>query len=65
MSVLVVRAFVRLRSIAASHQKLTVELNELENKYAIHDKEIAALVSAVRALMTSPARPRKRIGFQR
>jgi len=64
MSVLVVRAFVRLRQIVASHQQLTAKLNELERKYASHDTQIAALINAVRALMTSPVKPRKRIGFR-
>ena len=64
MSVVVVRAFVRLRQIVASHQQLTAKLNEMERKYAAHDRQIAALINAVRALMTPPVRPKKRIGFR-
>jgi phage regulator Rha-like protein len=65
MSILVVRAFVRLRQILASNRQLAAKLNELERKIAAHDKNIVALFQAVRSLMAVPARPKRRIGFNR
>ena len=56
MSVYVVRAFVRLRGLLASNKELARRLDELEarieKKLANHDQAIAAILSAIRQLMT-------------
>ena len=65
MSILVVRAFVRLRQILASNRQLAAKLNELERKIAAHDKNIVALFQAARSLMAVPEKPKRRIGFNR
>lgn len=65
MSILVVRAFVRIRQLLASNRQLAAKLNELEHKVAAHDKNIVALVHAVRRLMTVPEKPKRKIGFSR
>ncbi len=64
MSVEVVRTFVRLRGFLASHHHLAAKLDELERKIATHDTHIVALFDAVRSLMATPERPKRRIGFQ-
>lgn len=51
ISVLVIRAFVRLRAILATDRELTNKLNEIERKVTTHDQHIAALFSAIRELM--------------
>jgi acyl-coenzyme A synthetase/AMP-(fatty) acid ligase len=65
MSILVVRAFVRLRQILASNRQLAAKLNELERRIAAHDKNIVALFQAVRSLMAVPEKPKRKIGFNR
>ncbi len=63
-SINVVRAFVALRRVLASHKELAHTLDKLERRIDRHDHEIAALLDAIRALMTPPpARRRKAIGF--
>lgn len=63
MSVLVVRAFVKLREIIATHRQLAVKLAELERRLSTHDKQIVVLFDAIRELMTPPVKPKRRIGF--
>lgn len=61
VSVLVVRAFVRLRQMAISHADLSRRLDELEGKY---DAQFKAVFDAIRALMEPPPTDRRtRIGF--
>ena len=68
VSVYVVRAFVKLRELLATHKELAKRLDELEarieNKLAAHDHAIADILDAIRELM-KPAEPSKkrRIGF--
>ncbi|MGH8681889.1 MAG: ORF6N domain-containing protein [Burkholderiales bacterium] len=61
MSVHVVRAFVRLREMIASHKELAKRLDELEARY---DRQFKAVFDAIRELMV-PVEPRTRrkIGF--
>jgi hypothetical protein len=67
VSVFVVRAFVRLREILATHKELAHTLAELERKLQNHDESIRSLVVAIRRLMAppepEPEPPKRRIGF--
>lgn len=64
MSVFVVRAFVSLRRLLASHDALSRKLAELERRVAGHDRGIKSLFDAIRELMTPPAKPKREIGFR-
>lgn len=64
VGVFVVRAFVKLRELSATHKELRLKLDELERKVSGHDQAIAGLINAMRGLMTPPEAKRKRpIGF--
>src|SRR5580704_8923707 len=56
MSIFVVRAFVRMREVLATNQKIFAKLKELERKVGNHDAQI-------QELMTPPSPPGRRIGF--
>ncbi|NQT56039.1 MAG: hypothetical protein HQ551_07395 [Desulfobacteraceae bacterium] len=47
----------------ASHDKLALKLVELEQHLESHDEQIQAIFEAIRQLMTPPAKPRRKIGF--
>lgn len=66
MSVLIVRAFVRLRQWLVNHKALSAKLNELDARVSAHDEQLAALVDAIRRL-AAPDGPRhgRKIGFYR
>jgi hypothetical protein len=53
-SVYVVRAFVRLRQLLATHKELAHKLAELERKVETHDEAIRSLLKAIRQLMEPP-----------
>lgn len=63
MSVHVVRAFIRLRELVASHKALARKLTELERKLSTHDQAIAGLIDAIRELTHRPPAKRRPIGF--
>ena len=61
MSVHVVRAFVRLREMIASHEELVKRLDELEARC---DEQFKVVFDAIRQLMVPPpAKPKRKIGF--
>jgi len=65
ISIFVVRAFVRLRRVLASHIELANKLEELEQRVGEHDEAIRSLVAAIRQLMASPQpEERSAIGFE-
>jgi len=59
-SVLVVRAFVRLRQLLSSNAELARKLEALEKKY---DAQFKVVFDAIRQLMSPPETKRKEIGF--
>jgi hypothetical protein len=56
----IMRAFVRLRQILATHADLARKLAALESKY---DDQFRVVFEAIRELMAPPEPKRKRIGF--
>jgi hypothetical protein len=63
VSVLVVRAFVRVRRLVSGSKELGLKLQELETRLSTHDREIVALFGAIRELMSPRASPKRKIGF--
>ena len=63
MSVVVVRPFVRLRMLLATHRELVVKMTELEKRLEGRDEQIHAIFEAIRQLMETDRKPGKRIGF--
>jgi hypothetical protein len=61
-SVLVVRAFVKLREMLATHKDLAKKLEEIEKKY---DAQFKVVFDAIRELMRPPETKRRKIGFRR
>ena len=57
----IMRAFVRLRGMLASHKELEKKLTALENKY---DEQFKVVFEAIRALMSEDEKPKKKIGFE-
>lgn len=65
VSVLVVRAFVKLRELLFTHKELAKKFTELESRLANHDVAIQQLLLAIRQLMQEPAAaPKPKIGFR-
>jgi len=60
VNVEIMRAFVRLRQMLASHKELARKLDELEKKY---DKQFSVVFEAIRQLMAPEPGPKRRIGF--
>ena len=60
VNVQIMRTFVRLRQILATHATLQRRLLELEKRY---DKQFRVVFDAIRELMGPEEKPRKRIGF--
>ncbi len=58
----IMRAFIRLRQMLASHAELARKLDALEKKYDAQFKEVFI---AIRQLMTPPEPKRRAIGFRR
>src|SRR5487761_1278587 len=56
----IMRAFVRLRQMLASHADLARKLDALEKKY---DAQFKVVFDAIRQLMTPPEPKRREIGF--
>ncbi len=56
----IMRAFVRLREILATHKDLAIKLETLERKY---DAQFKVVFDAIRQMMTPPQPNKRKIGF--
>ncbi|HEV2493975.1 MAG TPA: ORF6N domain-containing protein [Terriglobia bacterium] len=61
VNIAIMRAFVKLREMLASHRDLARRLAEMEKKY---DAQFRVVFDAIRELMKPPEKPRRRIGFR-
>ncbi|MEK6531914.1 MAG: hypothetical protein AABZ23_05420 [Deltaproteobacteria bacterium] len=60
-SILIVKAFVRLRQMLASNAELMKKMTELENKY---DEQFKVVFQAIYELMKPPEPKKRQIGFR-
>jgi hypothetical protein len=60
VNIAIMRAFVRLREMLASHKDLARKVDELEKKY---DSQFKVVFDAIRALMQPSPAAKRRIGF--
>ena len=59
----IMRTFVKIRKIILQNKDLADKLAQLEIKTEKHDKDIKAIIDAIRQLMTSPEKTKRKIGF--
>jgi hypothetical protein len=63
VNIAIMRPFVKVRELLATHRALAQRIDELEGKFRAHDAQIGEVFEAIRALL--PVRPSKRsVGFQ-
>ena len=64
VNIAIMRAFVRLREMAAANATLAAKLDELESRVSGHDEAIAKIVRTIRELaMPVESKPKRSIGF--
>jgi hypothetical protein len=64
MSVFIIRAFIRLREMALTNEKLARKVDQWENRVSDHDEILMELIKEIRKLVETPNPGNKRsIGF--
>ena len=64
MSILIVRAFVKIRELLASHKDLAARVEKLEASQKRHGSVINILAEEINDIKQPPTPPKRRIGFQ-
>lgn len=63
VDIAIMRAFVMLREIMATHKDLAHKIEALERKYATHDEQIHVIFDAIKKLLAPTVPAKRRIGF--
>src|SRR5260370_24256020 len=63
VNVAIMRAFVKVREIMATHKDLAHKIEALERKYSDHDHRIQVVFKAIKNLLEPPLVPKRQIGF--
>lgn len=64
VNIAIMRAFVKLRQALDGNRELAAKFADLEKRVGKHDKEIGAIIEAIRQLMSPPEKPKREIGFR-
>ena len=59
INILIMRAFVHLRELMATHKDLAQKLDDLENKVSAHDERITVVFDVIKELLTPGAPPKR------
>jgi hypothetical protein len=60
VNIAIMRTFVRLREILATHEQLRLKIEALEKKY---DSRFQAVFATIRQMLETPIPAKRRIGF--
>jgi anaerobic ribonucleoside-triphosphate reductase len=64
VNIAIIRTFVRLRQILATHEELARQLDELRWRQDEHGQQISAIFETIEKLIETPQPdPKRRIGF--
>ena len=63
VNIQIMRIFVRLRELMLTHEKLNQKLFQLEQQYQKHDQQFTIVFDAIRQLINSPSKNKRKIGF--
>jgi phage regulator Rha-like protein len=64
VNIAIMRIFVRLREITATHRELARKLKDIEKRLGKHDEQFRIVFEAIRQLMITETKPKKKIGFE-
>ncbi|MDE2041195.1 MAG: ORF6N domain-containing protein [Patescibacteria group bacterium] len=64
MSLYIVRAFIKLREMLATHKDLAAKMAELEKTQQIHGEHLTKVFQILKQLLTEPTTKKEPIGFR-
>jgi hypothetical protein len=64
MNILIIRAFVKMRELLASHKDLAARVSDLQVTQRQHGSIIAVLAGEIDQIKRLPEPPKRRIGFK-
>jgi phage regulator Rha-like protein len=63
INILIIKTFVRLRQVLATHKELAIKFKELEQKVGQHGEQIQAIFDVIKEMLAVPEKPEKKMGF--
>lgn len=63
VNIAIMRTFVRLRQLLATHEDLARQLEDLRRNQAEQGQQIQAVFETIQHLIEAPTEPKRRIGF--
>ncbi len=64
INIIIMRAFVKLREIISTSQKVEEKLKEIEARLDVHDEQVLNIMEAINQLLAPPEKSKTKIGFQ-
>lgn len=64
VNIAIMRIFVRLREITATHRELARKLKDIEKRLGEHDEQFKLVFEAISQLTIAETKPKQKIGFE-
>ncbi len=64
VNIMIMRTFIKLKQMIATHKELAHKIEELERKYKKHDLEIETIFGAIKKMLEPPKSSPRKFGFQ-
>jgi hypothetical protein len=64
MSILIVRAFVKLREMMLSHKELQKKIEAMERQHDKHDEHFQIVFKAIKEMLNPPVEEKGKIGYK-
>ena len=65
VNIRIIRIFTKMRALLLTHKDILLQLEKMEHKLAAHDNDIVVIFDYLKQLLTTPEKPRPKIGFRR
>ena len=63
VNIAIMRAFVQMREILTTNKEFAKRLDEMENRLSEHDESFRMVFQAIKELLATNDKPKRRIGF--
>jgi len=64
INILIIRAFMRLREMLATHKDLALKIERLESQQKKHGQQLGAVCRLITSFIDAPPKPKRAIGFK-
>ena len=65
VNIQIIRVFTKMREVIATNREILLQMEKIEEKLTVHDRDIAIIFHHLKQLFNPPSPARPKVGFRR